>query len=146
MEITCISRNVPDITTLQILNPSGVAIHASLGIFTVPNVTQSYAGTYTCVITSNLDNSTMNATSVVVVECKLSPCNVCTTIMDFCFNSELQDREIIYKYIRFRQNTFYNLVKFRMQEICRIRHDFLYFVIVCIKYSSISSATCYTAC
>jgi hypothetical protein len=66
-------RNVPDITTLQILNPSGVAIHASLGIFTVPNVTQSYAGTYTCVITSTLNNSTMNAVSVVIVECKLSP-------------------------------------------------------------------------
>ena len=78
LKITCTSRNVPDITTLQILNPNGVPVHEILGVFSVPNVTRSYAGTYTCVVTSALDNSTMNATSIVIVDGKLSFCSICT--------------------------------------------------------------------
>ena len=74
LKITCISRNVPDITTLQILNPYGVPVHADLGVFSVANVTRSYAGTYTCVVNSTLNNSesTVNTISVVIVNCKLS--------------------------------------------------------------------------
>ena len=50
------------------------------GVFRVPNVTRNYAGVYTCVITSTLDNSTVNETSVVIVECKYPFCNKATVL------------------------------------------------------------------
>ena len=68
--ISCVSRNIPDITSLQILNPHGVPVRMILGVFSVPNVTRAYAGTYTCVVTSTLDNSAVNETSEVIIECK----------------------------------------------------------------------------
>ena len=74
MRITCITRDIRDITTLQILDPNGVPIKLNivLEIFTVPNVTRAYAGTYTCVVMSTIDNSTVNDTSNVIIQCKLS--------------------------------------------------------------------------
>ena len=72
LKITCVPRNIPGITTLQILNPNRVRVPTSLGVYSVPNVTQSYAGTYTCVVISTLDNFTVNDTSLVIVECKNS--------------------------------------------------------------------------
>ena len=42
----------------------------AVGVFSIANVTRSHAGTYTCIVTSTLDNSTVNETSVVTVECK----------------------------------------------------------------------------
>ena len=72
LKLTCITRNIQDITTSMILDPNGVPVAAVFGVFTVPNVTRSYAGTYTCIVTSTLDNSTVNETSEVIVECKLN--------------------------------------------------------------------------
>ena len=76
LELICISRNIADITTVQILDPNGMLLDLdiSLGVFSVPNVTRNYTGVYTCVIASTLDNSTVNATSVVIVECKYPFC------------------------------------------------------------------------
>jgi hypothetical protein len=71
LEITCITRNVPDITIFQVLDPNGMPVPTVLGHFGVPNVTRYYAGVYTCVVTSTVDNSTVNDTSVVIVKCKL---------------------------------------------------------------------------
>ena len=72
LKVTCVGRNIPDVTTLQILDPSGMPVPTSLGVYTVPNVTKAYAGTYTCVIMSTIDNSTATATSTVIIQCKLS--------------------------------------------------------------------------
>ena len=59
-------RNIPGITTLQILDPNGVPVSTVLGTsFSVPNV--AYAGTYTCVIRNILNNSTVSTTSKVIV-------------------------------------------------------------------------------
>ena len=71
LKVTCVRRNIQAITTLQILNPNGVPVPTSLGVYNEPNVTRNFAGTYTCVVRSTLDNSTANATSTVVIQCKL---------------------------------------------------------------------------
>ena len=71
LEITCLTRNIPDISTFQVLNPNGIPITTILGVYRVPNVTRAFAGTYTCVVTSTIDNSTVNAISMVVIQCKL---------------------------------------------------------------------------
>ena len=52
LKVTCITRNIPDITTFQVLDPNGMPVATVLGVFHVPNVTRSYAGTYTCIVTS----------------------------------------------------------------------------------------------
>ena len=83
LELTCITRNIPDITTLQILDSNGMPLDPlviSVGVITIPNVTRNYAGVYTCVVTSTIDNSTVNATSVVIVECKYPFCNKSTML------------------------------------------------------------------
>ena len=72
LKITCVARNIPDITTLEVLDPNGMPISTILGVFSVLSVTRTYAGLYTCVIRSNRDNSTVSATSTVVILCKLS--------------------------------------------------------------------------
>ena len=69
LEVTCVSRNIPDITTVEVLDPNGMPVPTVLGVLSMPNVTCSYAGTYTCVVTSTLDNSTVNETSEVTIEC-----------------------------------------------------------------------------
>ena len=71
LKIICITRNIPDITTAEVLGPNGMPVSTVLADFSVPNVTRNYAGMYTCVVTSTLDNSTVNETLVVIVECKL---------------------------------------------------------------------------
>ena len=75
LELTCITRNISDITTFtgtsQVLDPNGMPVATVFGVFRVPNVTRRYAGTYTCIVTSTLDNSTVNETSVVIAQCKL---------------------------------------------------------------------------
>ena len=71
LEITCLTRNIPDISTFQVLNPNGMLITTILGVYRVPNATRAFAGTYTCVVTSTIDNSTVNAISMVVIQCKL---------------------------------------------------------------------------
>ena len=63
--------NIPEVSTLQILDPSGNPVPDSLGVFNVPDVTRIDAGTYICIVISTIDNSTVNETSNVVVQCKL---------------------------------------------------------------------------
>ena len=74
LRIICITRNIPNIITFQIFDPNGVPVTLSttLGVFSVPNVTRAYAGTYTCVVSSTIDNGTVNETSNVIIQCKLS--------------------------------------------------------------------------
>ena len=71
LKITCLIKNIPDIATFEVLDPNGTSIATVLGVYSVPNVTRYYAGIYTCVVNSILDNSTVNETSVVTVQCKL---------------------------------------------------------------------------
>ena len=82
MELTCITRNIPDITIFQILDPNGMPLDLAtiFGVFRVPNVTWNNAGVYTYVVTSTLDDSTVNDTSVVIVECKYPFCNKATVL------------------------------------------------------------------
>jgi hypothetical protein len=72
LTITCMTNNIPAITTFEIRDPDGVPVNASLGVFTVPNVTREYAGIYSCVVLSTNNNSTVTETSRVVIQCKLS--------------------------------------------------------------------------
>ena len=72
LEITCLIRNIPDISTFEVLDPNGRPVNTILGVFTVESVNRTHAGTYTCIVRSTLDNSTVSATSAVVVQCKLS--------------------------------------------------------------------------
>ena len=72
LKVTCVARNIADITTFQIFDPNGVPVPTFLGVYTVPNVTRAFDGTYTCVVRSTLDNSTVSAISTVVVQCKVS--------------------------------------------------------------------------
>ena len=69
--ITCDTMNIPENTTHEILDPNGVPVSAPMGVFSVSIVTRAYAGTYTCVVMSTIDNSTVNDTSNVIIQCKL---------------------------------------------------------------------------
>ena len=73
LTIECtMDNNIPNITTFEILDQNGMAVSAPLGVYSVPSVTREYAGTYTCIIMSTIDNSTVNDTSEVTIQCKLS--------------------------------------------------------------------------
>ena len=72
LKLFCKSRIINDISTLQIHDPSGVPVPTVLGVFSIANITRSYAGVYTCLVTSTIDNSTVNTTSVLNVKCKLT--------------------------------------------------------------------------
>lgn len=77
LNIICTTNNIPSIITLEIRDPNGVPVNASLGVFTVPNVTREYAGTYSCVVMSTVIDSIVTETSRVVVQCKLSIIMLC---------------------------------------------------------------------
>ena len=72
LTVTCIFRNIPDITTSEVLDPNGIPVMTTLGVFNVPSVTRAFAGTYTCVVSSTRDNSSVTASSTVIIQCKLS--------------------------------------------------------------------------
>ena len=72
LKVTCITRNIQDITTSQILHPSGVTVPSAVGVFTVENATRAASGVYTCLVINTLNNSTINATSTVVIQCKFN--------------------------------------------------------------------------
>ena len=72
LRVVCVSMNIPDITTLEIFDPNGMPVMAVVGVYNVPSVTRAFAGTYTCVIRSALDNSNVTETSTVIIQCKLS--------------------------------------------------------------------------
>ena len=65
-------NNIPNITTFEILDQNGMAVSAPRGVYSVPSVTREYAGTYSCIVMSTIDNSTVNDTSEVTIQCKLS--------------------------------------------------------------------------
>ena len=71
LTMTCTNNNIPAITTFEIRDPDGVPVNASLGVFTVQAVTREYAGIYSCVVESTINNSTVTETSRVVIQCKL---------------------------------------------------------------------------
>ena len=71
LRITCITRNIPDIITFKVLDPNGMPVATVLGVYSVLNVTREFAGLYTCVVVSTIDNSTVNAISTVIILCKL---------------------------------------------------------------------------
>ena len=70
--VECETNNIPDITTFEIRDPNGVLVNAPVGVYSVPSVTRAHAGTYSCIIVSTIDNSTVNETSEVIIQCKLS--------------------------------------------------------------------------
>ena len=61
LKITCLIRNIPDISTFEVLDPNGRPVDTVLGVFTVNNVNRTHAGTYTCIVRSTLDGSNVNA-------------------------------------------------------------------------------------
>ena len=71
LKITCTTGNIQDIITSQILDPYGVTVPSAVGVFTIENATRDASGTYTCLVINTLNNGTINATSTVVIQCKL---------------------------------------------------------------------------
>jgi hypothetical protein len=72
LKITCVPRNIPAITTTQILDSRGMAVsNVVLGVVTIDSAFRNASGVYTCLVTNTLNNNTINATATVVVECKL---------------------------------------------------------------------------
>ena len=72
LKLTCITRNIQDVTTSQILDPRGAAVPSEKGVFTVENAMRDASGIYTCLVRSTINNSTINATSTVIIQCKFS--------------------------------------------------------------------------
>ena len=74
LKLTCITRNIQDITTSQILDPRRVVVPSAVGVVTIENATRDIdaSGVYTCLVRNTLNNSTINATSTVTIECKFS--------------------------------------------------------------------------
>ena len=85
LKVTCITRNIQDITTSQIFDPRGVVVPSAVGVFTVENATRDASGVYTCLVTSTINNSTINATSTVVIQCKLSS----SGLLEYCSSTPL---------------------------------------------------------
>jgi hypothetical protein len=71
LKITCVPRNIPAITTTQILDSRGMVVPSELAVVTIDSAFRNASGVYTCLITNTLNNNTINATATVVVECKL---------------------------------------------------------------------------
>ena len=71
--VTCVNSNPPLVSNLTVLEPNGEVVPANLGgVFTVPNATRNYSGTYTCLISSIINNDTVMATAEVTIQCELS--------------------------------------------------------------------------
>ena len=71
LTITCVTRNIPDITTSQILDPRGEVIPSPVGVVTIENAMRDASGVYTCLVRNINNNSTINATSTVIIQCKI---------------------------------------------------------------------------
>ena len=72
LKVTCITRNIQDITTSEILDPRGVTVPSAVGVVTIENATRAASGAYTCLVTNTLNSNTINATSTIIIECKFS--------------------------------------------------------------------------
>ena len=72
LSITCVSGNIRDITSLQVLDPRGMPVPTTVvGMYTLMNALRNASGVYTCIVTNTVTNATINATSTVVVQCEL---------------------------------------------------------------------------
>ena len=72
LSITCVTGNIPEITSFQVLNPRGMPVTTNVvGMYTLTNALRSASGVYTCIVTNTVTNATINATSTVVVQCEL---------------------------------------------------------------------------
>ena len=66
--VTCINMNPPLVSNLTVLDSDGEVVPVNLGgVFTVPNAARDYSGTYTCLISSTINNDTVMATAEVTI-------------------------------------------------------------------------------
>ena len=72
LKLTCLTRNIQDITTSQILDPRRVVLPSAVGVVTIENAMRAASGVYTCLVRNTLNNNTINATSTVIIECMFS--------------------------------------------------------------------------
>ena len=71
--VTCLNTNPHLVSSLTLLEPNGEVVPANLGgVFTIPNAARNYSGTYTCLISSTINNDTVMATAEVTIQCELS--------------------------------------------------------------------------
>ena len=72
LSITCVTGNIREITSFQVLNPRGMPVPTTVtGMYTLVNALRNASGVYTCIITNTMTSATINATSTVVVQCEL---------------------------------------------------------------------------
>ena len=74
LELVCVTMNSPEISSMvHIQSPSSVPrrLPNATHVISVPNVTRDFAGTYTCIVASSIDDSVVNDTSEVIIQCKL---------------------------------------------------------------------------
>ena len=79
LELVCVLMNSPEVSSMAyIQSPSNVpwrlpnAPHNATHIrISVPNVTWDFAGMYICIVSSSIDDSVVNDTSEVIIQCKL---------------------------------------------------------------------------
>ena len=71
LSITCVTGNIRDITSFQVLDPRGMPVPTTVvGIYTLMNALRNASGVYTCIVTNTMTSATINATSTVVVQCE----------------------------------------------------------------------------
>ena len=73
LELICVTNDTRPTTSTHIQGPISVPkrFPNNSPIISVPNVTRDFAGTYTCIVTDETDDSVVNETSEVVIQCKL---------------------------------------------------------------------------
>ena len=68
----CDSGNFEAVTAMEVIDPRRMSVSRNnVGLFYIERITRSFAGTYTCVVTSMLTNATANDTSVIIIQCEL---------------------------------------------------------------------------
>ena len=71
LSITCVTGNIREITSFQVLDPRGMPVPTTdVGMYTLMNALRNASGLYTCIVTNTMTNATINATSTVVVQCE----------------------------------------------------------------------------
>ena len=83
LELVCVTMNSPEVISIvYIQSPSSVPrrLPNATPVISVPNVTRDFAGTYTCIVASSIDNSVVNDTSKVIIQCKLPIQLICCEI------------------------------------------------------------------
>ena len=72
LELICATDDTLPTTSTHVQSPISVPrrLPNNSPIISIPNVTRDFAGTYTCIITDESDDSVVNETSEVVIQCK----------------------------------------------------------------------------